>query len=159
MDWQFEAVEQAMINATYWNVNLYNTLDRNDGFMREDFSLIGTITGLPGHEGKELRNLDAAVRPYVMAASAEPKYQHFNMRTKAFELILRGKPVDAPMVIYVPAVHQHPWQPVHYVDGFDVLYNGNVFKEWTMETNQLSFYLDSTVDLHSINVRPRAHHP
>ena len=43
MDWQFEAVEQALLNATYWNVNLYNTLERNDGFMREDFSLIGII--------------------------------------------------------------------------------------------------------------------
>jgi hypothetical protein len=123
--------------------------------MREDFSLIGTIPEPPGTGEKALRNLDAAVRPYVMAASAEPVHQYFNLRSKAFDLILKGIPVDAPTVIYVPAAHRHPWQPVQYEDGFDVFYNGNVFKEWTMDGNQLSFYLDPTQDQHSINIRPR----
>jgi Cellulase (glycosyl hydrolase family 5)/Glycoside hydrolase family 5 C-terminal domain len=158
MEWQFESVEQALVNATYWNVNLYNTLERNDGFMREDFSLIGTIpesvgTGIVGDAGKELRNLDVTVRPYVMAASAEPVHQHFNLRSKVFELVLQGKTVDAPTVIYVPAVAQHPWQPVQYATGCEVLYNGRILEGWTMEENRLSLQLDPTVDLHSITIR------
>jgi hypothetical protein len=159
MDWQFEAVEQALLNATYWNVNLYNTQERNDGFMREDFSLIGIIpetsgTDVKAEAGKELRNLDVATRPYVIAASAEPVHQHFNLRSKEFELVMRGKPVDAPTVIYVPATRQHPWQPVHYAEGFAVQNNGVVFDRAELEANQLSMQLDSETELHTIRICP-----
>lgn len=155
MEWQFESVEQSLVNATYWNVNLYNTLERNDGFMREDFSLIGTIPEVPGTDGAELRNLDVAVRPYVIAASAEPVHQHFNLRSKEFELVLRGKPVNVPTLIYVPAAQQHRWQPMHYAEGFEVHYNGAIQEGATLEGNQLSMQLDSGAELHTIKIRPR----
>ncbi len=133
MDWQFESVEQAVINATYWNVNLYNTPGRNDGFMREDFSLIGIIPESLGTDaadtGEALRNLDVATRPYVMAASAEPVHQHFGLRSKVFELVLRGKPVGAPTVdLSYRHSAEHRWQPVHYPDGFEVFYNGRIIE-------------------------------
>ncbi len=169
MDWQFESVEQALVNATYWNVNLYNTHDRNDGFMREDFSLIGTRSNVPpknpGDAGRVLRNLDVAVRPYVMAASAEPVHQHFNLRSRKFELVLRGKPIDAPTVIYVPVVGGHPWQPTHYDTGFDLLYNGfvcelgSINEQATLEGNQLSITLDASADLHKITIAPHSIRP
>ncbi len=155
MDWQFEAVEQALVNATYWNVNLYNTHDRNDGFMREDFSLIGPISE-PAH-GSPVRNLDVAVRPYVLAASAEPVHQHFNLRSKEFELILRGTPLTTtPTVIYVPSQKLHPWQPVHYEHGFEITYNGATLDAFELDGNTLSFFLDASSELHSIGIHPRA---
>ncbi len=159
LDWQFEAVEHALVNALYWNVNLYNTLERNDGFMREDFSLIGTIPepqeiGSSHVPGSELRNLDVVVRPYIMAASAEPVHQHFNLRTKVFELTLQGKPIGAPTVLYVPATREHPWQPMHYEQGFEVLYNGAVVHGWNFERNRLSMELDPEATVHTLSVRP-----
>jgi len=145
MDWQFEAVEQALVNATYWNINLYNTRERLDGFMREDFSLIGY--------NKKIRNLDVATRPYVMAASAEPVHMHFNLRTKEFKLVLRGKPVDAPTIIYVPRVQEHPFQPVHYESGMEITYAPNSRIE--IHGNTLSIQLNGDLDLHEITIQPR----
>ncbi|HET6400366.1 MAG TPA: cellulase family glycosylhydrolase [Candidatus Kapabacteria bacterium] len=145
MNWQFEAVEQALVNATYWNVNLYNTEELRDGFMREDFSLVGY--------NKKIRNLDVATRPYVQLASAEPVHSHFNTRTKEFDLVLRGKPMDAPTVIYLPEKRLHPLQPVHYEGGFNVEYNGAT--EFHCENNQLRIPLDPAVELHKIIIRPR----
>jgi hypothetical protein len=149
MNWQFEAIEQALVHATYWNVNLYNTPKDFDGFMREDFSLIGT--------GLKLRNLDIATRPYVVAASAEPVHMHFNIRTKEFELVLRGKPVDAPTVIYIPAGSEHPQQPVHYSGGFDIGYA--VQRDAQFKNNILELHLDPTRELHEILITPLGANP
>ena len=145
MDWQFESVDHALINATYWNVNLYNTLEQRDGFMREDFSLLGPDL--------QPRNLDIATRPYVQAASAEPIYMNFNLRTKEFQLILKGKSSKAPTLIYIPATKLHPLQPVHYEEGFDVRYNGQL--NYQFESNQLSLSLDPSLDLHELVIHSK----
>ncbi len=154
MEWQFEAVEQAVVNATYWNVNLYNTRERNDGFMREDFSLIGPLSSSEGG-AMALRNVDVATRPYVMAASAEPVHMHFNLRTKVFELILQGHPVDATTVIYLPISPKHPWQPVHYPNGIDVNYNGAESSGVSLEEDQLFIFLDPEATTHHITISSR----
>ena len=151
MDWQFEAVEQSLVNAAYWNINLYNTDTHRDGFMREDFSLLGPIK-----DGSEttLRNGDIAVRPYVIAASAEPIYSRFSLRTKDFELVLRGKPLSEPTVVYVPAQKLHPLLPAHYERGFNVTYNSSPLTDYMFENNQLFLKLDPDKDLHSFVIRP-----
>ena len=151
MNWQYEGVEAASVHATYWNVNLYNTPESFDGFMKEDFSLLG-----PGDDSRspQPRNLDVATRPYVQMASAEPVHQHFNLNTKEYELVLRGKPTGAlPTIIYVPALALHPLQPVHYSNGFDIEYNGTVVSEFA--ENQLSIILSPDLELHEIVIRPR----
>ena len=151
MDWQFESVEHALINATYWNVNLYNTLSERDGFMREDFSLLGP--------GLEPRNLDIATRPYVMAASAEPVLMQFNARTKEFQLVLKGKSITddtgagIPTLLYVPAIKLHPLQPIHYNGEFDIRYNGEL--NFHFEANRLEIMLDPRLELHEIVIRPK----
>jgi|GEM_PF-3017698 len=149
MNWQFEAVEQALVSATYWNVNLYNTEELRDGFMREDFSLVGY--------NKKTRNLDIATRPYVILASAKPLHSHFNARTKEFELVLRGKPTAAPTVIYLPAQALHPLQPVHYEAGFKIEYNGTTLTPGTFraENNLLHLSLDPAAELHEIRIQQR----
>ena len=146
MNWQFEAVEQALVNATYWNVNLYNTEEHRDGFMREDFSLLG--------HNEEIRNLDVATRPYVVSASAEPIHSHFNLRTAEFELVLRGVPTQHPTVVYVPCSREHPFQPVHYPEGCLVQYNGNAVSE-QVTGNSLPLLLDASATVHEIMISPR----
>ena len=151
MNWQYEGVEAASVHATYWNVNLYNTRESYDGFMKEDFSLLG-----PGDDllSPMPRNLDVATRPYVQMASAEPVHQHFNLRTKEYELVLRGKAVGTlPTVIYIPSLRLHPLQPVHYPDGFETQYNGILDSEFA--DNQLSITLDSEIELHEIVIRAK----
>ena len=145
MNWQFEAVEQALVSATYWNVNLYNTKEQRDGFMREDFSLIGC--------NKKIRNLDVATRPYAALLSAEPVHSHFNLRTNVFDFVLRGVPVNAPTVVYAPAMQLHPLQPVHYPTGFSVKYNGKL--EYEQEGNWLLLWLDPAKELHEIALIPQ----
>jgi endoglycosylceramidase len=142
MDWQYEAVENALVSATYWNVNLYNTHERLDGFMREDFSLLG-----PDHVP---RNLDVACRPYVIAASAKPTHQHFNLRTKEYHLVLQGRPIEQPTVIYLPSAREHPMQPVHY-DDFVISYNSEIKSE--RAGNELRMMLDPTLEHHDIIIR------
>jgi hypothetical protein len=152
MDWQFESVEHALINATYWNVNLYNTEEERDGFMREDFSLLGPER-IP-------RNLDVVTRPYAVASSAEPVHSHFNLRTKEFELVLRssksplgGMSEGISTQIYIPATKLHPLQPVHYPGGFDIQYNGKL--NYQFDRNQLDLTLDPAIELHDIVIRPK----
>lgn len=146
MNWQFEAVEQALVNATYWNVNLYNTEEHRDGFMREDFSLIGY--------NKKIRNLDVATRPYVIAASAEPIHSHFNLRTKEFELVMRGIPAVEPTIIYLPTTMVHPLQPVHYPEGYRIQYNG-LDQPCEFDNNLLRLDLEPEKQLHEILLTPR----
>ena len=146
MNWQFEAVEHALVNATYWNVNLYNTEELHDGFMREDFSLIG--------HNEKIRNLDIATRPYAVSTSAEPIHSHFNLRTKEFELVLHGNPSPEPTHIYLPSTQQHPFQPVHYPNGFLVQYNGNKMNDEVAD-NTLLLRLDSAATVHEIVISPR----
>ena len=142
MNWQFESVERSLTNATYWNVNLYNTESERDGFMREDFSLID-------HD-LAARNLDIATRPYVMSASAEPTQMHFNIRTKEFEVTLQGDPTPNETVIYVPAAQLHPLQPVHYTGPIELEHNG--LESAQLSGNELRVRIASGVSTCTIRV-------
>jgi len=41
MDLQFIQIEQHLLNATYWNYDLYNTEEYKDNWNLENFSLLG----------------------------------------------------------------------------------------------------------------------
>lgn len=144
MNWQFEAVERAMLHATYWNVNFYNTEKEKDGFMREDFSLID-------HEGRT-RNLALAVRPYVMAASAEPVTMVYNDRLGKLDVLLRGEALPSTTVLYIPACKTHELLPVAFENGFEVRYNGNGSVTFDKASNQLHVQLDPTITEHHLTV-------
>jgi hypothetical protein len=150
MHWHFESVEQAIVSSTYWNVNFYNTKRDHDGFMREDFSLFD-------HELKT-RNMDIAVRPYVLAASAEPTAMFYNDRNSMFELSMLGSPLRVPTVIYLPAVKHQEKMPAPYEKGFDVYYSGVGGNECEVsflpEVNQLHVTLDSNSVGHRIAIVP-----
>jgi len=154
MHWHFEAVERAMVHATYWNVNFYNTKKNRDGFMREDFSLLSWDL--------KPRNLDIAVRPYPIAASAKPHNFFFNDRTRVFDMTLSGPSSDAETVLYVPFSRRaHELVPVHYPQGFKVYYGaGRISSRVTAlpESNQLHIKLDPIATTHHLMIVPTEEH-
>jgi aryl-phospho-beta-D-glucosidase BglC (GH1 family) len=151
MHWHFEAVERALVHATYWNVSLYNTKQNRDGFMREDFSLFD-------HHLRP-RNLDLATRPYPIAWSAKPSGLSYNDRVRTFECSMQGRAVAAPTVIYLPFTKQvHKYVPHPYSSGFKVYYGSG--KEHCRVTflpneNQLKLTLDPTAESHHIMIVPQ----
>jgi hypothetical protein len=150
MNWHFQAIEHAMVSSTYWNVNLYNTISHRDGFMREDFSLLG-----PAGPTGELtpRNLDVACRPYVIASPVKPVVTEFSPSSRRFEVVIDARDVAEPIDIYLPVEKLHALQPVHYPDGYTVEYAGSLRSEF--ERNRLRIWLDPSLAYHVISIVPR----
>jgi hypothetical protein len=128
---QYIQVESQLLNSTYWNYDLYNTKKGNDNWNLENFSLLGP--------GRKPRWLDLATRPYPILSSAKPVVLSFDIKKKYFILALRGTPVDAPTVIYVP-------QRTHYRKGFYVwCLTGRESLQWDSD-NQLLYWTPSKDD-------------
>ena len=97
MDLQYSQVEERLLNATYWNYDLYNSEEGKDNWNGQDFSLLGP--------GRSPRNLDIVARPYPMRSSAKPERVFFDLETKNAAFVFGGPVSDAPTVIYVPALN------------------------------------------------------
>ena len=94
IDLHYRQIESFLLNSTYWNYDLYNTEDGKDNWNLENFSLLGP--------NRKPRNLDAMARPYPMRSSAKPILLFFDLKSSYSTLILEGRVVDAPTVIYIP---------------------------------------------------------
>jgi hypothetical protein len=94
MDLLYQQVEANLLNATYWNYDLYNQEQSKDNWNGENFSLLGP--------GRMQRNTDIVARPYPMRSSAEPQRVFFDLESKNAAIVLAGAVTDAPTVIYVP---------------------------------------------------------
>jgi Cellulase (glycosyl hydrolase family 5)/Glycoside hydrolase family 5 C-terminal domain len=126
MDLQFQQVEANLLNATYWNYDLYNRKKYNDNWRRENFSLLGPK--------RTPRNLDIVARPYPMRSSAKPERVFFDAESKNAAIILAGTVVDAPTVIYVP-------RSMHYSgNGFEVRATTSAASVVWDEKNQLLYW-------------------
>lgn len=90
----FIQIEKYLINATYWNYDLYNTAEGKDNWNLEDYSILGP--------NRTHRNLDVMARPYPIRSSAEPTLLFFDIESKYAAIILKGAVVDAPTIIYIP---------------------------------------------------------
>ena len=90
----FIQIEKYLINATYWNYDLYHTADGKDNWNLEDYSILGP--------NRTHRNLDVMARPYPIRSSAEPILLFFDIESKYSAIILKGAVVDAPTIIYIP---------------------------------------------------------
>jgi hypothetical protein len=123
MNLEFEQIESHLLNATYWNYDLYHTQEGKDNWNLEDYSLLGPE--------RVPRNLDIVARPYPMHSSAEPTLLFFNIESKYASIVLGGKVVDAPTVIYIPF-------KIHYSTGFSVWATG-IQIEWD-KANQLLYW-------------------
>ncbi|HEX7140981.1 MAG TPA: cellulase family glycosylhydrolase [Nitrososphaeraceae archaeon] len=105
MNLLFIQIETNLLNSTYWNYDLYHTEQGKDNWNLEDFSLLGP--------NKRPRHIDVIARPYPMLSSAEPSFLSFDIDSKYAIIILDGKVVEAPTIIYVP-FHLH-YSPTFYV--------------------------------------------
>lgn len=121
----YEQIESHLLNATHWNYDLYHTKEGKDNWNLENFSLLGP-NRLP-------RNLDVVARPYPMRSSAEPVLLFFDIESKYATIILKGKVVEAPTVIYIPF-------NLHYAPEFTVWATTSKQIEWDKDNQLLYWY-------------------
>jgi hypothetical protein len=120
---QYIQVESQLLNSTYWNYDLYHTKKEKDNWNLENFSLLGP--------NRKPRWLELATRPYPILSSAKPAILSFDIKKKYFVLVLNGKVVDSPTVVYVP-------QRTHYRKGFYVwVTTGRESIRWDSDTQSL----------------------
>jgi uncharacterized membrane protein HdeD (DUF308 family) len=132
---QFEQIETQLLNSTYWNYDLYHTNEGKDNWNLEDYSLLGP--------NRTPRNLDVVARPYPMRSSAEPVLLFFDIESKYATIILNGKVVDAPTVIYIPF-------NLHYAPEFTVWATTSKQIEWDKDNQLLYWYPAKELTLNQI---------
>jgi uncharacterized membrane protein HdeD (DUF308 family) len=121
----FEQIEAHLLNATLWNYDLYHTNEGKDNWNLENFSLLGP--------NRTPRNLDVVARPYPMRSSAEPALLFFDIESKYVTIILKGKVVEAPTIIYIPF-------KIHYAPEFTVWATTSKQIQWDKDNQLLSWY-------------------
>lgn len=138
MDLQYQQVETYLLNSTYWNYDLYNTVDQKDNWNLENFSLLGPE--------RKPRHLDIAARPYPQYSSAEPQLLFFDLKSKYCVIVLKGLAVEAPTLIYIP-------YKIHYNQAFKVWSTSNNF-EWNSENQVMRWWPDRNETLNQIVITP-----
>jgi uncharacterized membrane protein HdeD (DUF308 family) len=131
---QFEQIEAHLLNSTLWNYDLYHTKEGKDNWNLENFSLLGP--------NRVPRNLDVVARPYPMRSSAEPVLMFFDIESKYATIILKGKVVEAPTVIYIPF-------KMHYAPEFTVWATSKQIK-WDKDNQLLYWYPAKELTLNQI---------
>jgi uncharacterized membrane protein HdeD (DUF308 family) len=121
----FEQIEAHLLNATIWNYDLYNTKEGKDNWNLENFSLLGP--------NRTPRNLDVVARPYPMRSSAEPVLLFFDIKSKYATIVLKGKVVEAPTIIYIPF-------KIHYAPEFSVWATTSKQIKWDKDNQLLYWY-------------------
>ena len=141
MDLQFIQIEQHLLNATYWNYDLYNTEEYKDNWNLENFSLLGP--------NRIARHEDIVARVYTRYSSGEPVLLFFDLKTKYGGVILKSPIVEAPTIIYIP-------HKIHYNPTFKVWATSNRF-EWDNENQLLSWWPDKNEPSNQIIITPVVH--
>jgi uncharacterized membrane protein HdeD (DUF308 family) len=131
----YEQIESHLLNATHWNYDLYHTKEGKDNWNLENFSLLGP--------NRTPRNLDVVARPYPMRSSAEPVLLFFDIESKYATIILKGKVVEAPTVIYIPF-------SLHYAPEFTVWATTSKQIEWDKDNQLLYWYPAKELTLNQI---------
>jgi uncharacterized membrane protein HdeD (DUF308 family) len=131
----FEQIEAHLLNSTLWNYDLYHTKEGKDNWNLENFSLLGP--------NRVPRNLDVVARPYPMRSSAEPVLLFFDIESKYATIILEGKVVEAPTVIYIPF-------KIHYAPEFTVWATTSKQIEWDKDNQLLYWYPEKEQTLNQI---------
>src|SRR5215211_8206783 len=132
---EYEQIESYLLNATHWNYDLYHTKEGKDNWNLENYSLLGP-NRIP-------RNLDVVARPYPMRSSAEPVLLFFDIESKYATIILEGKVVEAPTVIYIPF-------KIHYAPEFTVWATTSKQIEWDKDNQLLYWYPEKERTLNQI---------
>ncbi len=139
LDLEFQQVESNLLNAALWSFNLYSTPEQGDNWNGESFSLLDS--------DHVVRNPDIVSRPYPLRSSAAPSKIFFDIETRHAAIVLRGLPVAAPTVVFVPRKYQ-------YGDGFEVRASGQSLR-WD-DRNQWLYWLPSPgEEAHQVVICPR----
>jgi hypothetical protein len=138
MNLLFIQIEALLMNSTYWNYDLYNTVEDNDNWNLENFSLLGP--------NRVPRHIDIIARPYPSRSSAQPFLLSFDLDTKYCVIILKGVVVNEPTIIYVP-------YRIHYSSGFRVWATSNSIR-WEKEQNSLYWYPSQNMEQNQIIITP-----
>jgi hypothetical protein len=131
----YEQIEAHLLNATIWNYDLYHTKEGKDNWNLENFSLLGP--------NRTPRNLDVVARPYPMRSSAEPVLLFIDIKSKYATIILKGKVVEAPTVIYIPF-------NIHYAPEFTVWATTSKQIKWDKDNQLLYWYPEKERTLNQI---------
>src|SRR5215211_4927047 len=131
----YEQIEAHLLNATIWNYDLYHTKEGKDNWNLENFSLLGP--------NRTPRNLDVVARPYPMHSSAEPVLLFFDIESKYATIILKGKVVEAPTVIYIPF-------NIHYAPEFTAWATTSKQIKWDKDNQLLYWYPAKELTLNQI---------
>jgi aryl-phospho-beta-D-glucosidase BglC (GH1 family) len=151
LDLGFQEIEKHLLNTTLWVYDFYTPGSEewnSESFsLRNDFSLLEYEPGTTNQWG--LRNADILARPYPMRSSAEPTLLNFDVGTRQAVIMLRGKPVNAPTVIYVP-------NDIQYTNQFEVQATSRDIY-WDHENQLLYWAPDPHSDVHEIVIYPKGH--
>jgi uncharacterized membrane protein HdeD (DUF308 family) len=131
----YEQIEAHLLNATIWNYDLYHTKEGKDNWNLENFSLLGP--------NRTPRNLEVVTRPYPMRSSAEPVLLFFDIKSKYATIILKGKVVEVPTVIYIPF-------NIHYAPEFTVWATTSKQIKWDKDNQLLYWYPEKELTLNQI---------
>jgi hypothetical protein len=135
LDQSFRAIEENLLNATIWVFDPYAETD--DGWNGETCSIM--VKG-------KVNDSAIVARPYPMRSSALPVRVSFDSSTSFGVIMLEGRPVSAPTVVFVPA-------EVHYTAGFEIRVSGGDL-QWDQASSLLYWKLDTTQSAHQLAVCP-----
>jgi hypothetical protein len=140
-----QALEDNLINFTWWNYTADNTNARGDQWNGEDLSIFSRDQQ---HDPQDVnsggRALEAMLRPYPKAIAGQPLRMQFDYKTGKFDFVFHHDPaITAPTELYVPALQ--------YPDGCKVQVSDGSY-ELDAKNQTLIYHHSSEQDTHIIHI-------
>lgn len=145
LDLGLRQVESNFLNTTLWDYDFYadDPEKGGDQWNGEAFSLLTQS----GASSWAVRDADIIARPYPMRSSAKPELLYFDLKSKHAAIILSGKPVAAPTIVYVP-------RDIQYTNQFEVIAT-SPFLKWDDKKQLLYWKPDPTLATNQVVIYPR----
>ena len=150
LDRTLSVLEENLLSYCIWNYSPDNSHEHGDGWNAEDFSIFSSETLAQDVAGDEALNqggraLEAFVRPYAMSVAGKVKGMHFNLKTKAFELVFEASSESiVATIIYVP--------DLQYPQGFEIdVSDGEIIE---VGKQCIYYYHTDSTEEHTVVIRP-----
>ena len=149
LDLGFQEIEKHCLNSSLWVYDLYTK--STEQWNGEELSLRRGYSALKAERGRKrewrIRNPDIIARPYPMRSSAKPFLLNFDVGSTQAVIMLKGVPVKAPTVIYIPKDIQYPHQFEIHASSKELAWD---------DQKQLLYWLpDTNETLHEIIIAPK----
>lgn len=143
LDLTFEQIEHYFLNATIWCYDFYaDSASQLDDWNAENLSILSTTFS----NTWSVHNADIIARPYPMRSSAKPASFSYDLQLKQMSLVLQGRPVSAPTIIFVP-------RDIVYTNGFEVAATSRDLL-WDDQKEVLYWSPDIAAQTNQIIIRP-----